>query len=156
MTGSSDNKSCEMLASILDGGAFQDLITRQTESVLKAQTGLFHTMASVIEAWTANRRDGAQAALTAFQRISQSEDVGKAMTAYAEWLTESAKRLNNEAAALSTQASALGQAAAAALKDAAPMMAPVVDKAPTKATESGSEAQSREGATEVWSTRAAE
>jgi hypothetical protein len=128
MTDSSEDKSCDMFSSLMRGGIFQQMVSRQAEGLLKAQTGMFQTMASIVEAWTANRRDAASAALQAFQRMSASEDMGKMMAVYSEWLSETAKRLNDEAAALGKQAASMNQAAMAAVKEASQSMQPAADE----------------------------
>jgi len=83
-----------------DGSAFR-LTVWPTELWLQWQADIMKTAASVTTDWLVRRREGAESALRALERLSACHDINEASKVQREWIADEAERLGSDIRALS-------------------------------------------------------
>jgi len=83
-----------------DRSAFR-LAVWPMEFWLQWQADMMKTAASVTTDWLSRRREGAESALRALERLSACHDVNEASKVQREWIADEAERLGSDMRALS-------------------------------------------------------
>ncbi len=108
---------------IADTPAFDGSITAMIgwpiEAWLRCQAGMIKAATPVASGWIERRREGANAALDAIERLATCNDLQEAASVHREWLEGSMKRLDADLHAIADHAVALSHEAVSATRYAA-------------------------------------